>query len=180
MYVPLPSVRSKAPCCCLTKPAPLSAKGYASVPEGEGEGCRDIDECLDPELPHECAPDEYCDNLPGTVQCSACDPSCKGCRGSGPERCHACANGFVPEPQDTARLRCIDHDECADFPCEPGFSCTNSVGSYACACNEPNIKGEDGQCVEPDDVTAAAADTFVGPFSPPDEDDGTGREIGQE
>ena len=32
----------------------------------------------------------------------------------------------------------VDIDECLKSPCEPGFSCSNTAGSYECICAAPN------------------------------------------
>lgn len=43
---------------------------------------------------------------------------------------------------------CIDQDECAtDSPCDPNASCTNTVGSYVCACNS-GYTGDGFTCAE--------------------------------
>ncbi|XP_063889085.1 fibrillin-2-like isoform X3 [Scylla paramamosain] len=73
--------------------------------------CIDVDECAE-EL-HGCHPEEEtCRNTDGAYECDI-----------------ACQEGF----QFSLVLRtCVDQDECVDAPCEPGWECRNTVGSYLC------------------------------------------------
>ncbi|KAG0712253.1 Fibrillin-3 [Chionoecetes opilio] len=73
--------------------------------------CIDVDECAE-EL-HGCHPqEESCRNTAGAYECDM-----------------ACDEGF----QFNIGLRtCVDRNECVDAPCEPGWECRNTVGSYSC------------------------------------------------
>jgi protein disulfide-isomerase len=58
----------------------------------EGEGCFDVNECVD----RESCPDrsEFCVNDEGSYSCLKCDKSCDGCDGDGPDMCEKCADGY--------------------------------------------------------------------------------------
>lgn len=62
--------------------------GWINDPE---HGCLDINECatLDP-----CKRNEFCINNDGSFSCLACDQSCDGCHGDGPDMCTKCAAGY--------------------------------------------------------------------------------------
>lgn len=53
--------------------------------------CVDINECLRDDV---CTENQFCVNLEGSYTCLACDKSCNGCNGDGPDMCIACAEGF--------------------------------------------------------------------------------------
>lgn len=55
------------------------------------EGCLDVNECDDPK---QCTKDQYCLNSIGSYKCEACDRSCEGCHGDGPDMCRKCAKGY--------------------------------------------------------------------------------------
>lgn len=52
----------------------------------------DIDECV---LSAPCAGNKFCLNVEGSYRCVACDRSCHGCNGDGPNDCLECAAGFT-------------------------------------------------------------------------------------
>ncbi|KAG6460791.1 hypothetical protein O3G_MSEX012219 [Manduca sexta] len=55
------------------------------------EGCIDINECDDI---NKCTKDQFCMNSLGSFMCMACDKSCAGCHGDGPDGCRKCAKGY--------------------------------------------------------------------------------------
>lgn len=55
------------------------------------EGCLDVNECEDA---NRCGKDEFCMNSLGSFVCTACDKSCNGCHGDGPDMCRKCAKGY--------------------------------------------------------------------------------------
>ncbi|KPJ19962.1 Cysteine-rich with EGF-like domain protein 2 [Papilio machaon] len=55
------------------------------------EGCQDINECDDI---NKCKKDQFCVNSLGSYACMACDKSCEGCHGDGPDLCRKCAKGY--------------------------------------------------------------------------------------
>lgn len=57
----------------------------------QDEGCVDINEC---DYMDRCKKDQFCVNSLGSFSCLACDKSCSGCYGDGPDGCRKCANGF--------------------------------------------------------------------------------------
>ncbi|KAJ8679280.1 hypothetical protein QAD02_015067 [Eretmocerus hayati] len=60
--------------------------------EIEGQGCYDIDECV--EKDDSCPKNHFCVNNEGNFSCLACDRACDGCSGDGPDMCDKCAEGF--------------------------------------------------------------------------------------
>lgn len=55
------------------------------------EGCLDVNEC---DKPDTCTKDQFCMNSLGSYVCTACDKSCEGCHGDGPDMCRKCAKGY--------------------------------------------------------------------------------------
>ncbi|XP_045526831.1 cysteine-rich with EGF-like domain protein 2 isoform X1 [Pieris brassicae] len=55
------------------------------------EGCIDINECEDLKR---CNAGQFCENRLGSYACIACDKSCNGCHGGGPDLCRKCAKGY--------------------------------------------------------------------------------------
>ncbi|XP_071519923.1 uncharacterized protein [Panulirus ornatus] len=73
--------------------------------------CVDVDECAE-EL-HGCDPEEEtCRNTAGAYECDV-----------------KCDEGFL---FSHALQTCVDQDECVDIPCDPGWECHNTAGSYLC------------------------------------------------
>ncbi|KAK9503967.1 hypothetical protein O3M35_010417 [Rhynocoris fuscipes] len=64
--------------------------GWLMDPE---RGCLDIDECATLKQP--CKSNEFCVNNDGSHSCLACDNSCQGCHGDGPDMCDKCADGYT-------------------------------------------------------------------------------------
>ncbi|XP_014243710.1 cysteine-rich with EGF-like domain protein 2 [Cimex lectularius] len=59
----------------------------------DGErGCVDINECTSKDS---CKTNQFCVNNDGSYSCLACDNSCEGCHGDGPDMCNKCASGYV-------------------------------------------------------------------------------------
>ncbi|XP_053572603.1 protein disulfide isomerase CRELD2 [Bombina bombina] len=109
----------------------------------EEDTCVDINECAAEESP--CKENKYCLNTEGSYSCKACDHSCSGCNGEGPENCKTCSSGYVLEDG-----KCTDINECsnAEKVClQDNEECTNTPGSYRCTCVE-GFEEKDGQCVE--------------------------------
>lgn len=55
------------------------------------DGCTDINECDDINT---CKKNQFCLNSLGSYTCIACDKSCAGCHGDGPDLCRKCAKGY--------------------------------------------------------------------------------------
>ncbi|XP_069955422.1 fibrillin-2 isoform X5 [Cherax quadricarinatus] len=73
--------------------------------------CVDVDECLE-EL-HGCNPEEEtCRNTAGAYECDI-----------------KCDDGFH---FSLSLQTCVDQDECVELPCESGWQCHNTAGSYQC------------------------------------------------
>lgn len=72
-----------------TKNCDKCARGWFM---NEKEGCHDIDECLEKSPCKE--QNQFCVNNEGSYSCLACDKSCSGCDGDGPDMCTKCADGF--------------------------------------------------------------------------------------
>ncbi len=95
-----------------------------------------------------------------------CDPLAGCTEMGGAAVCGDCPTGY----EDTAGdgTDCADIDECADDPCTDRQDCTNTAGSFECACAAPFVAvGAD--CVEPiaDVVIVAPSDittTSTGAF----------------
>ncbi|XP_015916835.1 cysteine-rich with EGF-like domain protein 2 [Parasteatoda tepidariorum] len=59
-------------------------------------GCIDVNECV--ELSSDpCKLGTFCVNSIGSYRCVACDKSCDGCTGDGPDMCIKCASGYTYE-----------------------------------------------------------------------------------
>lgn len=58
----------------------------------EGKGCFDVDECV--RSNEYCLGNQFCVNKEGDFACLACDKSCNGCTGDGPDMCLRCADGY--------------------------------------------------------------------------------------
>lgn len=65
------------------------AQGYQMDTE---HGCMDLDECV---VSKPCTKNKFCVNTEGSFRCLACDKSCDGCDGDGPDNCLACAEGYA-------------------------------------------------------------------------------------
>uniref|UniRef100_A0A1E1W399 EGF-like domain-containing protein n=1 Tax=Pectinophora gossypiella TaxID=13191 RepID=A0A1E1W399_PECGO len=66
------------------------------------EGCLDIDECNDK---NRCSRNQFCLNSLGSYACVACDKSCDGCHGDGPDLCRKCAKGYAKKGEFCISLR---------------------------------------------------------------------------
>lgn len=116
-------------------------QGYDKGPDPLNQSCTDTNECL---LSGACATHAICTNTPGSYLCE-CDPgydgdgfnvceltcTCPGqnqvCVNGNASNC-VCAHGFAGDP-------CIDIDECLNVSaCATLAICTNTPGSYTCAC----------------------------------------------
>lgn len=58
----------------------------------DGEGCFDINECVDKDTCPE--KNTFCVNNEGSYTCLQCDKSCDGCDGDGPDMCEKCSSGY--------------------------------------------------------------------------------------
>ncbi|XP_023221794.1 cysteine-rich with EGF-like domain protein 2 [Centruroides sculpturatus] len=76
-----------------SKGCEVCADGYRYIIE---DGCMDIDECLESDK-DPCTGNTFCVNTYGTYRCLACDKSCEGCTGDGPDVCIKCANKYTLE-----------------------------------------------------------------------------------
>ncbi|XP_007502584.1 protein disulfide isomerase CRELD2 isoform X2 [Monodelphis domestica] len=106
------------------------------------DACVDVDECA-AEAPA-CEEGFYCLNNNGSFSCQACDASCAGCVGEGPEHCKSCTAGYAQEAG-----ACRDIDECAqpEEACpQEHQKCFNTPGSFVCACAQ-GFQETDGACV---------------------------------
>lgn len=56
--------------------------------------CVDIDECAEASPKRRCKLNQWCVNKAGSYECMACDPSCAGCTGDGPDLCIRCGDGY--------------------------------------------------------------------------------------
>ncbi|KAM8973148.1 protein disulfide isomerase CRELD2 [Pelodytes ibericus] len=105
--------------------------------------CVDNDECAAEKSP--CEEDKYCLNTEGSFLCKACDRSCSGCTGEGPENCQNCTSGYVYQDE-----KCTDINECEEDEevcLRDNEDCLNTPGSYKCTCAE-GYEDKDGECVE--------------------------------
>ncbi|XP_037784060.1 fibrillin-2-like isoform X6 [Penaeus monodon] len=103
-------VNTRGSFTCQKKSGPTDCiAGYKY--SAEQKICIDVDEC-DENL-HGCDPEkEQCRNTDGAYECD-----------------EKCDEGF----QFSLALRtCVDQDECVDEPCDPGWQCHNTVGSFLC------------------------------------------------
>uniref|UniRef100_A0A8D0G6Q5 protein disulfide-isomerase n=1 Tax=Sphenodon punctatus TaxID=8508 RepID=A0A8D0G6Q5_SPHPU len=110
--------------------------------ENNEEACVDMDECAEEVSP--CKDDQYCLNTDGSFSCKACDDSCVGCTGEGPDKCKSCMSGYTMEDE-----KCTDVNECnsAEVCTRENEDCINTSGSYKCVCSE-NFENKDGTCVQ--------------------------------
>jgi len=82
--------------------------------EGDGESCRDIDECKVPALAAKCVENAECCNLPAHYVCK-------------------CKEGFVGD----GFVECRDVDEClSNVACGSNALCANTVGNFTCECQK--------------------------------------------
>ncbi len=111
--------------------------------EGDGVTCTDLNECLNP-ADNNCDDDALCTNVPngGGFTC-LCNPGFDDVSGG---------NGTA----------CLDRDECTlnEDNCDVNAACTNTPGSYTCAC-DPGWRGSgfSGDCADIDECTDPI-DTF--------------------
>ncbi|XP_058047136.1 protein disulfide isomerase CRELD2 [Ahaetulla prasina] len=106
------------------------------------EACVDVDECAVQESP--CNSDQYCLNTDGSFFCKACDLSCLGCTGEGPNKCKSCVTGYEMKEET-----CTDVDECShteEMCTGENTNCINTPGGYKCICSE-GFEEKDGICV---------------------------------
>ncbi|KAM9354896.1 thrombomodulin [Pholidichthys leucotaenia] len=145
--------------------------GYSSV----GGACVDEDECISAPCEH------VCHNSPGSYACS-CDPGyvadpgaahkcvlhcglqeCRAqCDPNNPHQCY-CPDGYVSEERRDAHF-CLDVDECASNFCDQG--CTNTFGSYVCACHPGFTLVGQYRCVKTDDEDADGSGMTASPGGP--------------
>ncbi len=120
---------------------------------GDGTTCNDANECAGEGGGNNCDPNATCTNTTGSFTC-ACNA---GFTGDG-LTC-ACDPGFHP-----AGGVCVDDDEClgegSGNNCDINATCSNSVGSFSCACNssftgdgitcacDPGFHPSGGVCVD--------------------------------
>lgn len=134
----------------------------------DGESCVDVDECAAEEPP--CKEDKYCSNAEGSFSCKACDGSCSGCTGEGPENCKICTSGYAIHEG-----KCVDVNECDEEVClRANEDCLNTPGSYKCVCTE-GFEDEEGECVEIPKTEEEESTESVTPASS-SEEDSTARE----
>ncbi|XP_006895439.1 PREDICTED: nidogen-1 [Elephantulus edwardii] len=137
---------------------------------GDGQTCRDIDECL--EQPSVCGSHALCNNHPGTFRCECvegyqfsnegtcvavtdqrpvdfcssglhdCDiPQRAQCTYLGGSSYHcSCLPGFFGDGR-----ACQDVDECQPSRCHPDAFCYNTPGSFTCQC-KPGYHGDGFRC----------------------------------
>ncbi len=93
----------------------------------------------------------------------ACDPLVTCSVQAGAAVCGACPGGYSGDG-----TVCTDIDECAGDPCQSREECTNTAGSFSCACPAPLVDGPSG-CLDPisavrtrspSDTTTTAAEYF--------------------
>ncbi|XP_035258774.1 adhesion G protein-coupled receptor E1-like isoform X1 [Anguilla anguilla] len=104
--------------------------------------CRDINECL--ETPNICGPKASCQNTAGSYNCT-------------------CSEGYISSNgqrvfHNATGVTCADEDECERAPpvCGRNGTCTNSPGTYTCAC-EPGFSTHghsQNPCSDVDECTA--------------------------
>jgi len=66
--------------------------------------CEDVNECAASDA---CQANTFCVNSHGSFSCLACDKSCDGCDGDGPDMCDKCAQGYV---LDKEKGLCVGED----------------------------------------------------------------------
>ncbi|KAI5697377.1 hypothetical protein M8J75_009317 [Diaphorina citri] len=123
--------------------------------DARGSVCVDVDEC---QLGDPCGPQAQCTNTPGSFRCDCvegyvgapprikCKAPCEDvkcaahayCKANGLEAFCMCEEGWTYDPEDIS-AGCIDIDECSPSHgphggCGQGAICTNTLGSYSCAC----------------------------------------------
>ena len=115
--------------------------------EGNGESCVDVDECADDATNALCSSGERCTNTAGSFDC-------------------VCDHGFA-----ALGGICLDVDECAAFSgsgggggggngligCHANAICTNTVGSYTCACEDGWIGDGTTTCVDINECVESTA-----------------------
>eukprot|EP00058_Branchiostoma_floridae_P006421 XP_002591909.1 hypothetical protein BRAFLDRAFT_99375 [Branchiostoma floridae] len=157
---------------CQRTPSPCSADRTCTNTEGsftctcrsgyrtDGDACTDIDECSGNPTP--CHQQATCQNTQGSFTCS-CNSPYEGngthCTNDPNTNCVIASNGVTICTCNSGFIGngyiCSDDDECAKtpYPCHQQATCTNTLGSYTCRCNNP-YQGDGVQCTKqtfPDD-----------------------------
>uniref|UniRef100_A0A1B6FV61 EGF-like domain-containing protein n=1 Tax=Cuerna arida TaxID=1464854 RepID=A0A1B6FV61_9HEMI len=137
---------SKCHTACEGPCTQAGVKGCLACTEGwimdSERGCLDINECFASTTP--CKRNEFCVNNEGSYSCLACDPSCEGCSGDGPDMCDKCANGFL-----------LKDNMCIDSRSDGSYSDTTRYLTYLGLCvatciifhNSPVLASGVGLCV---------------------------------
>ncbi|XP_053372780.1 uncharacterized protein LOC123559692 [Mercenaria mercenaria] len=162
--------------CVVVNQTPLCYCSTGFVLGADQQTCIDVNEC-DPSLSlNQCSDPDTCVNSAGGYECS-CNPgfklendmrTCKECDafhyglecandcncGVGASRCDS-VTGCVCESGWTGDKCDIDKDECATFPCTgTNEQCTNTPGSYVCACETGYSKDINGICKDVDECSS--------------------------
>lgn len=117
----------------------------------EETGCEDVNEC-ESGSSSPCQDTEYCTNTQGSYSCLSCHVACKGCTGSGFNKCVLCNDGYLLKDGE-----CLDVDECTSEGHEglctlEGQKCINTAGSFKCICQDGYIKHGDGCTLKPEET----------------------------
>ncbi|XP_023152621.2 thrombomodulin [Amphiprion ocellaris] len=151
----------------------VCAAGYKK----SGALCVDEDECVSAPCEH------MCTNTAGSYRCSCYDgyrqnqhePS-RCARHCGREECAAecdpndrfqcfCPEGYISEERGSD-VFCIDMDECSFHYCDQ--ECSNTFGSYVCACSPGYSLVDEFRCVKTDDEDSEGGPEGSGMTAAPD------------